>query len=127
MSIKKTIAVKFLSDCDFQKHFSAGLIALRKSMGLNQGQLSEKSGVARVTISRTETGTRPTPWDDAYALAAVFNLTPEGVMAFGGGGKPDADPPPAPEVAEWLQKAQQVLEGPKGEALKTVIESMLKE
>jgi len=34
---------------------------------------------------------------------------------------------PASEVAAYLNKARSVLEGPKGEALKTVIDSMIKE
>lgn len=111
-----------MKDAEFQTLFTSGLVALRKSAGYSQAQLAEKSGVTRVTISRTETGTRPTPWDDAYALAAVFNLTPEGVMAFGGGGKPE-EQPPAPEVAQYLDKARAVLEkgGPDAEALKHLL------
>lgn len=46
----------------------------RKRIGLSQNELSQKSGVARVSIARYESGTRrPTP-ETAKKLAAVLGV-----------------------------------------------------
>lgn len=98
----------------------------------SQKAIANKSGLTLSKVNKIVTGELKGSEDDRRAIAAALGYSNyEDFLDIGRRalGLPVArkDPPPAPEVAQWLQKAQQVLEGPKGEALKTVIESLLKE
>ncbi len=56
------------------------LARYRTWAGLSQGDLSEKSGVARNTISRLEHGHHPARPSTARKLAVVLGVTPKELM-----------------------------------------------
>ncbi len=105
--------------------FGNGLKLLRKFKNLNQADFAAIFDLTPSSISRFEGATAIPNLDTALKLAAFFNLTPEGVMAFGCGGKPK-ESPPAPEVAEVLAAARAVLEagGQDAETLKHMLDLM---
>ena len=59
--------------------FSPGsIVALRKRLGLSQGQMADRLGIAQNSLSRWETGAT-TP--DAKSLAAIYSVgAEEGIM-----------------------------------------------
>lgn len=105
--------------------FGNGLRLLRKSRKLNQAEFAALFDLTPSSISRFEGATAIPNFDTAIRLAAVFGLTPEGVIAFGGGGNLEGRPA-SPEVAAYLDKARRIIEGggKEAETLKNMLDIM---
>jgi DNA-binding XRE family transcriptional regulator len=60
---------------DVRVHFACRLIELRQSVGLNQVQLAEQSGVKQSAISLLERGVRTPRWTTVIAFARFFKVS----------------------------------------------------
>lgn len=59
------------------------LKALRKSRGMSQDELSQKSGVHRISIARYESGARKPDVDSLVKLAEALNTTTDAILGLG--------------------------------------------
>ena len=99
--------------------------------GIKDGRQKEivfQTGIPQSTVSGIINGHRPGTEAQRRAIAEAAGFSYEGFMDVGRRklGLPTSgiEPPPSPETAGYLVKARHILEGPKGAALKVVLDDM---
>ena len=96
-----------------------------------QTTIAERAGLTLSKVNKIVTGEVKGSEDDRRAIAGELGFVYEDLLDLGRRalGLPinRPEPPPAPEVAAYLAKARTVLEGPKGAALRVLLDDMSKE
>ena len=80
--------------------FANGIKLLRKRHGLTQEDVAVKIGIKKPAMSLIESATTDPSLSSAAALASIFGLTPEQVMAIGQG--ESLSVPAAVVLPAWL-------------------------
>lgn len=103
-------------------------VALSKNLynhGITERELAGKVDISQAQINRIKNDSSGGSIKTQIAIARVFNYTLPDFLNYGRSlCEPNFDPPPAPEVAQYLDKARKLLEGPKANVVKEFISAL---